>query len=280
MKNERLLVNDMKTQNAETINLRSFFVAVALVGMILISLTTQSFGQKEQVERATTRDGLTEAGFMTSPEVSDDLEGTEDEYFYKFQAVPGKLTLTLEVTANETNAGAMLDLFGSNNKSILSNLLAQAADGGRERISKSVNISKKQDIIIRIKGLRYGSSAGYPGTYKIVLEGAVSFNVAVPSDVPGQNNIPVPSDVPVQGNIPVASDVPVQNNTPVASDATVQSNTPPASDATVKSNTPAASDQAVQEKKPSKADRVIDKAKSKSEKLLRVLDIVKEKKPN
>ncbi len=41
-----------------------------------------------------------------------------------------------------------------------------------------------------------------------------------------------------------------------------------------------ASDAAVQDKKPNKADRVIEKAKSKSEKLLRVLDIVKEKKPN
>src|SRR5687767_13914634 len=104
MKNERPLIMDMKTQNVETIHLRSFLVAAAVVGMLLLSFATQTFGQKEQAERATTRDGLTGTGLMTNPEVSDDLDGTEDEYFYKFQAVPGKLTLTLEVTANETNA--------------------------------------------------------------------------------------------------------------------------------------------------------------------------------
>ncbi len=256
MKNERPFVKDMKIRNVETITLRSFLVAAAVVGILLLSFTTQSFGQKEQAERATTRDGLTATGLMTNPEASDDLDGNEDEYFYKFQAVPGKLTLTLEVTANETNAGAMLDLFGVNNKPMLSNLLVQAADGGSERVSKSVNISKKQEVIIRIKGLRYGSSAGYPGSYKIVLEGAVSFNAAVLSDVP------------VQSNTPIASDTPVQNNTPVTSEATVQN------------SAPAASEAAVQDKKPNKADRVIDKAKSKSEKLLRVLDVVKEKKPN
>lgn len=280
MKNERPLVKDMKTQNVETIHQRSFLVAAAVVGMLLFSFTTQGFGQKEQAERATTRDGLSTAGFMTNPEISDDIDGTEDEYFYKFQAVPGKLTVTVEVTANETNAGAMLDLFGPNSRAILSNVLVQAANGGSERVSRTVNISKKQDVIIRIKGLRYGSSSGYPGTYKIVLEGAVSFNVAVPSDVPVQNTTPVPPGGAVQDTPSVPSDVPVQTNTPIASDAAVQTNTPVASDASVQSNTPAASDTPVQDKKPNKADRVIEKAKSKSEKLLRALDIVREKKPN
>lgn len=261
------LGEDMKTQNEKTVTPRALLIGAAVVGMILVSLTTLTFGQKEQAERATTRDGLTVTGFMTSPEVSDDLEGTDDEYFYKFQAVPGKLTLTFEVTANETNAGAMLDLFGVNNRPILNNLLAQAANGGSERVSKSVNISKKQDIVIRIKGMRYGSSAGYPGTYKITLDGAVSFNVAVPSDVPIQNNVPAASDAPVQ-------------STPPASEITVQSNPPAASEATVQNNTPVASDAPVQDKKPNKADRVIEKAKSKSEKVVRVLDIVREKKPN
>ncbi len=238
MKNERPKGEDMKTQNVKTITPRSFLVAAAAVGMLLLVSITPSYGQKEQAERATTRDGLTVTGFMTNPEVSDDLDGTEDEYFYKFQAVPGKLTLTLEVTANETNAGAMLDLFGVNNKAILSNLLAQAANGGSERVSKSVNISKKQEIIIRIKGLRYGSSAGYPGTYKIVLEGAVSFNVAVLVRRAGSKQCTGPvlcrfktirrsrlirrfktihRSRPIrrsQSNTPAASDAPVQNNTP------------------------------------------------------------------
>ncbi len=280
MKNETNLVKNLTTRNLETVTLRTFLVAAAVVGMLLLSFTVQTFGQKEQAERAATRDGLTGTGLMTNPEVSDDLEGTDDEYFYKFQAVPGKLTLTLEVTANETNAGAMLDLFGINNRPILSNVLAQAANGGSERVSRSVNISKKQDVIIRIKGMRYGSSSGYPGTYKIVLEGAVSFNVAVPSDMAVQSNTPVPSDVSVQNNTPVASDTPVQANTPVASDTPVQNTTSAPTATPAQGDTPAAPDTTVQNKKPTKTDRVIEKTKSNSEKLLRVLDIVKEKKPN
>lgn len=247
----------MKTQNEKTIAQRSFLIATAML-LLLVSITP-SFGQKDELEvkRATSLDGLAETGYMTKAEVVDDLEGTEDEYFYKFQTRPGKLTLIVEVTANETNAGAMLDLFGANSKVILSNFLVQAANGGSERVSKSVNISKKQDVVIRIKGLRYGSSAAYPGTYKILLEGAVSFNEAVPSDVPLQTNPPAASDTPVQINPPVSSDAPVQTNAPAA-----------------------APDTTVQVKTPSKADRVIEKAKSKSGKVLRVLDMIKEKKPN
>ncbi len=148
----------MKTQTVNTTKMRSILVAFVFVGLLLFVSTSPSYGQKEQAERTTTRDGLKETGFMTNSEISDDLEGTEDEYFYKFQARPGKLTLTIEVTANETNAGAMLDLFGINNKAIFSNMLVQAADAGSEWVSKSVNLAKAQDIVIRIKGLRYGSS--------------------------------------------------------------------------------------------------------------------------
>ncbi|MEP6705769.1 MAG: hypothetical protein ABJB34_13265 [Acidobacteriota bacterium] len=46
--------------------------------------------------------------------------------------------------------------------------------GGNERVSQSVKLSKAQVIVLRIKGIKYGSSGG-TGTYKIVLEGAVNF---------------------------------------------------------------------------------------------------------
>lgn len=254
----------MKTQNAKTITSRSFLVAAAAVGTLLFSLTTQSFGQKDQAQRATTRDGLTVTGFMTNPEVSDDLEGTEDEYFYKFQVVPGKLTLTVEVTANETNAGAMLDLFGSNNKAILSNMLVQAADGGSERVSKSLNISKKQDVIIRIKGLRYGSSAGYPGTYKIVLEGpAANFKDVAPSGGAGAgtDESPVGSPTNESGQDKSPSAAPSDNK----GQDTKPSTTSPAD--------------ASKDKNPGTVDRVIDKAKKGGGKLLEVVEQVKKIKP-
>ena len=172
----------MNTQTENTNTMRIFLVAAAAVVMLLLVSITPTFGQKEQAERATTRDGLTETGFMTNPEISDDLDGTGDEYFYKFQARAGKLTVTLEVAANETNAGATLDLFSVNSKAILSNMLAQGVDGGSERVSKSVTIAKAQDIIIRIKGLKYGSSAGYPAYTRSAWKGRPCFTDVAPPE--------------------------------------------------------------------------------------------------
>jgi len=256
--------------------MRIFFVAAAALVLLFVSITP-TFGQKEQAERATTRDGLTETGFMTNPEVSDDLDGTDDEYFYKFQARAGKLTVTLEVVANETNAGATLDLFGVNSKAILSNVLAQGVDGGTERVSKSVNIAKAQDIIIRIKGLKYGSSAGYAGIYKIRLEGtAVIFNDVGPVDGPVEVKKPdVPqSDGPVEVEAP---DLP-QSDGPVE----VKAPDVPQADGTGQDKKPAASpsDATGQNKKPDAVDRVVEKGKAKSNKLLELLNKVKTKSPD
>jgi hypothetical protein len=279
----------MKIKKVNTNTTRLFLVAAAAVVVMLLFVSiTPIFGQKDQAERATTRDGLTESGFMTNPQVSDDLDGTDDEYFYKFAAGPGKLTVTVEVIANQTNAGAMLDLFGTNSKAILSNMLVQAANGGSERIIKSVNIAKKQDVIIRIKGLRYGSSAGYPGTYKIRLEGtAVKFNA--PPDATGQDKNPdaAPSDGPVEVKKPdvTPSDAPGQDKKQEAapSDGTVEvtkpEEAPPDITPEVKKPDDPPSDATGKEKKPDVVDRVIEKGKTKSKKLLNLLDKVKAKIP-
>ena len=241
----------MKNQNAKTITTRSFLIAATAVGMLLLSFSTQSFGQKEPFEarRATSRDGLIDTGYMTKAYVSDGLDGNDEEYFYKFQAVAGKLTVILVVVANETNAGATLDLFGTNSRAILSDLLVQAINGGSERVSKSVNLAKPQEIIIRINGLKYGTSGGYPGIYKIRLEGtAVNFKDAAPPDGPVEVKKPdaAPSDGPVEVKKPDAAPTlgPVEG------------------------------------KKPDVVDRAIEKGKTKSQKLLRVLDKVKTKIPN
>ena len=155
--------------------------------MLLFSFATQSFGQKEPAEpkRATSRDGLTEAGYLTKADVLDEFDGNEDEYFYQFKAIPGKLTLIVEVTANETVAGVTVDVFGPNSKAIMSNMLVQAANRGTDRATQSVNVIKAQDVVIRIKGNKYGSSGGYPGVYKVRLEGtAVNFKEAVTPEPP------------------------------------------------------------------------------------------------
>jgi hypothetical protein len=207
-----------------------------------------------------------ETGYLTKADISDDLEGTEDEYFYKFSAGPGKLTLTLEVIAGETNAGAMLDLLGANAKAILSNMLVQASNGGSEMAFQSVNLTKKQDIIIRIKGLKYGSSGGYPGIYKIRLEGtAVSFTQAESTGESGS------TDKKTTGT---AGDTKAD----VAPSDGETGDTPP--DSTDKSGkqTPVPN-KTGNTKKPSKAESVIDKVTTKSQTLLDLIEKVKPKKP-
>lgn len=183
---ERPFVKNMKSQHVKTISPRSFLVAAFVVGMLLSSFTTQTFGQKEQAERATTRDTLATTGFMTKADVIDELDGTEDEYFYKLQAVPGKLTVTLEVEAYQTNAGAYLDLLNANGKPLMQTLLVQAINHGSDKSSQSIKLIKSQVVVIRIKGIKYGTSGSYPGSYKILLEGpAVKFDKAVPPNETG-----------------------------------------------------------------------------------------------
>jgi len=269
----------MNTQTLNTNTTRFFLVAAAAVGMLLFVSITLSFGQKEDFEakRATSREGLMDTGFMTKADVSDDLDGTDDEYFYKFTAGPGKLTVTLEVDANETNAGAYLDLFGINSKPILQNMLVQAINGGSDRVSQSVKLAKKQVIVMRIKGIKYGSSGGYTGTYKIVLEGpAASFKDADPSD--GAVEVKKPDVAPPDGT--------GQDKKPdeAPSDVTVEVKKPDGapSDGTVEVKKPdeAPSDGTVEVKKPDAVDRVIEKGKAKSNKLIELLKKVKEKIPD
>ena len=102
-------------------------------------------------------------------QVTDDLDGSDESYWYKFTVGPGKVTITLEVDANETNAGATLDVFSVSSRPILSNVLAQGVDKGSERVEKSIKLTKQQTIIVRIKGIKYGDSGG-TGTYTITVQ--------------------------------------------------------------------------------------------------------------
>lgn len=85
--------------------------------------------------------------------------------------------MTIDVKASGTNAGAMLDLFDAKSRPILSDVLAQGVDGGNERIVNSIQLSGKRDIVMRIKGLKYGDSGG-TGIYKVTLDGPVSLSQA------------------------------------------------------------------------------------------------------
>ncbi|MEQ1921677.1 MAG: hypothetical protein ABL952_04130 [Pyrinomonadaceae bacterium] len=164
---------------------RTLLKTAVAVGSLLILFTIPHFGQ-----RAASQDGLMDSGYMTSGDISDDFAGTDDEYFYKFMAKPGQLTITFEVAGTKTNAGAKLDLIGAGSKPILSNMTAEAVKGGSEQAFTTVTITKKQDVIIRIKGISYGNGAGNPGTYKIVIEGsAANFMGGEPSGGPAEGEV-------------------------------------------------------------------------------------------
>jgi len=147
-------------------DMRIYVWSVVIATVLFCASMSAAFGQG----RSEDRDNPTP---VTSNEITDNLDGSGDQYFYKFSAGPGKVTVTLEVKASGTNAGATLDLFDNKSRPLLSDILAQGVDGGAERVVNSVQISTKQDVVLRIKGIKYGDSGG-TGTYKVALSGAVN----------------------------------------------------------------------------------------------------------
>ena len=163
---------------------RFYATSLFIAAFLFCASISPAFGQ----ERSTDRDNPTP---LAANVITDDLDGSDTSYFYKFTAGPGKLTVIIEVKASGTNAGAMLDLFDTNSRPILSDVLAQGVDGGSERIVKSVQLSGKRDIVMRIKGLKYGDTGG-TGTYKVTLDGPVSLSQAPAPQGGGDaaNNVP------------------------------------------------------------------------------------------
>lgn len=155
------------------------YMRISVWGVVIATvLFCASMGPAFGQGRSEDRDNPTS---LTSTEINDNLDGSGDQYFYKFSAGPGKLTVTFEIKAFGTNAGATLDLFDNKSRPLLSDILAQGVDGGAERVVNSVQISTKQDVVLRIKGIKYGDSGG-TGTYKVALSGAVNIaQVAVPA---------------------------------------------------------------------------------------------------
>src|SRR4029434_516651 len=101
--------------------------SLLIAGFLFCASISHVFGQ----ERSTDRDN---PSAVMAKVIIDELDGSDTAYFYKFTAGPGKLTVTIEVKASGTNAGAMLDLFDANSRPLLSDVLAQGIDGGTERI--------------------------------------------------------------------------------------------------------------------------------------------------
>ena len=175
---------------------RFYAVNVFIIAILACVSISAAFGQ----ERSSDRDKPT---ILSSNKVEDDLDGSDSQYFYKFTAGPGKLTLTFEVKASGTNAGAILALFDAKARPLLSDVLAQGVDGGSERQVNSVQLSSKQNLLLSIKGLRYGDSGGR-GTYTVTLDGPVTFApAAAPAPAPAPDPA-APAPAPAGNNAPPA----------------------------------------------------------------------------
>ncbi len=175
--------------------MRSYVWSLLIAAVLFCASLSPAFGQRSE-----DRDNPTS---LTSSEINDNLDGSGDQYFYKFSAGPGKVTVTFEVKASGTNAGATLDLFDNKSRPLLADVLAQGVDGGAERVVNSVQISSKQDIVLRIKGIKYGDSGG-TGTYKVTLSGAVNIAQGAAPAGGGAAAAPVGAPAPAGGGVAAA----------------------------------------------------------------------------
>lgn len=105
---------------------------------------------------------------FSSNELEDGLDGNDDEQFFVFTANPGTLQLIFEVQASGDNAGATFDLFDVRHRPILSNVLVQSIHRSTEREVKTIKLGREQKVILRVKGIRYGSAGGQ-GIYRVRL---------------------------------------------------------------------------------------------------------------
>lgn len=156
----------MQTRTRQFAALRYLFSRAIIsfaVLFLFIAAPNSIFAQSTDRDRPTP---------LKTYELKGRLDGGETEYFYSFAAGPGELTVTFDVKAASTNAGAELELLDRNAKSLVS-LLAQGVDAGSERKVESVRLDRRQTIVLRFKGIRYGSGGGR-GTYSIKLDGAVA----------------------------------------------------------------------------------------------------------
>ncbi len=164
----------MNSRKISKISARFFATGMVMATMLLFASISPAFGQERSQDRDNPKLLSLQKEGKGQIREEDDLDGSNDEYFYYFFVGPGKVTITFEVKAAEGNAGATLDLFDkTTSRPILSSVLVQGVDSGSDRVVRSVKSAKRRGIIMRIKGIKYGDSGGN-GTYKVVVSGNLS----------------------------------------------------------------------------------------------------------
>lgn len=96
------------------------------------------------------------------------FRGDNREEFLGFYG-QGKIEITYDVKANNSNAGTYLTLLDQKGDDLSSQEVAQAMSKGTSRITQNIELNKRQLVIIKIVSIAYGSNNSYPGTLKITL---------------------------------------------------------------------------------------------------------------
>ena len=107
---------------------------------------------------------------LESSEWRDELDGSDGEQYFAFIAEPGTLKLLFEVQASGGNAGATFDLFDAKHCPLFSNVLVQSVNKRTECEQQSIRVGREQKLILRVKGMRYGSVGGQ-GVYRVQITG-------------------------------------------------------------------------------------------------------------
>ena len=157
--------------NRNTQIIRSvFFTAFAV--LMLTAFVRVISAQSSSFEHPIPLDSMTLRG---------NLNGSDNESYYSFAAGTNKTEILFEVSASGVNAGATFDLFDKKSRAILSNILVQGVNRSTERQTQTFRLGRSQEVILRVKGIRYGSSGGQ-GTFMVKIGNDNEHEEARPKD--------------------------------------------------------------------------------------------------
>src|ERR1700704_6502909 len=140
---------------------RSFFLGIGVLLLLLAATGSVS-------AQSTNRDHPT---VLSSDEIRGELDGTEIEYFFSFTAGPGEVTITVDVKSSDGTTGTAFELLDADANKVLICCEGAQADstGTTGRDVKSINLGKRQTVILHLTPFKYGT-----GTYRVRISGAVA----------------------------------------------------------------------------------------------------------
>jgi hypothetical protein len=146
-----------------------------IIGLVTMSLIVMAVTTNSAIAQSTDISNPTR---LTSNEISgafcSDNQG--DNYFYSFTAGPGELVVTfsLKGAGSLTTSQYSVAVLDENSKELGSKFITAGSRNSEQQVLR-VNVSRKQDVLLRIRLLAVPIGGG-TATYRVRISGAVSFN--------------------------------------------------------------------------------------------------------